>query len=378
MKSISDIGKLLMIKSPFYGFFMLNLQKSFSESLPTAGVAKDGINIKLLINPTFWESLSNDHKLGLFLHEVLHICFFHLTTRSYYADKKLFNIAADISLNQYIQKDWLPDGALLPSTYPELNLELKEGTKYYYQELQKNLNSNEPCDALMNLYDTDIHPTWKEFDELTSSEKELIKNQIDHVLKETVKQTERSRGNIPGELKDYISSLFTPKQSFFDWKSYLRRTLCSSKEYYTKKNRRMNSLRFPDFAGIKTLPKQNILVAIDTSGSINKDDLKEFYNEIYHIYKTGTTVTIVEADTKITNKYNFKGKFNDYITGRGGTDFTEVIKYYNTNRNLYTNLVYFTDGHGSTDIKPFKRMLWVICSTGTKEKTLPSNIIKIQ
>jgi predicted metal-dependent peptidase len=284
-----------------------------------------------------------------------------------------------MELNQYIQQDWLPNGALLPSTYPELNLELKAGTNYYYNKLRDNLNSDNPSESLLSLYSQgDLHPNWKEFDNLENSEKELIKNQIDHILKETTKQTNRNRGTIPGELKQYIDTLFAPRPTFFDWKGYLRRNLSSSKEYFIKKNRRINSLRFPDFASIKVKPKQNVLVAIDTSGSVNDEDLKEFFNEIYHIYKTGTVITILEADIKITNQYKFKGKFNEYITGRGGTDFTDVIEFYNKNKNIYTNLVYFTDGYGSTQVLPYKKVLWVICSTGTDKKQLPGNIIKIQ
>lgn len=95
MSDFGKIGKLLMMKQPFYGFFLLNLNKEFSTQVPTAGVGLNGINQMLYINPTFWDNLSDNHKEGLLLHELLHICFFHLTMRNSFVDKKLFNIAAD-------------------------------------------------------------------------------------------------------------------------------------------------------------------------------------------------------------------------------------------------------------------------------------------
>jgi predicted metal-dependent peptidase len=67
---IGKIGKLLMMKEPFYGFFLLNLNKEFSTSLPTAGVGLNGINQMLYINPEFWDKLSENHKIGLLKHEL--------------------------------------------------------------------------------------------------------------------------------------------------------------------------------------------------------------------------------------------------------------------------------------------------------------------
>lgn len=70
MSDIGKIGKLLMMKQPFYGFFLLNLNKEFSENVPTAGVGLSGINQMLYVNPTFWNSLSENHKIGLLWHEL--------------------------------------------------------------------------------------------------------------------------------------------------------------------------------------------------------------------------------------------------------------------------------------------------------------------
>ena len=49
---------------------------------------------------------------------------------------------------------------------------------------------------------------------------------------------------------------------------------------YTKKTRRKPNKRFYGNPALKIKQKKNTLVAIDTSGSVNKDSILEFFNEI--------------------------------------------------------------------------------------------------
>lgn len=391
-QDIGKIGKLLMMKEPFYGFFLLNLNKEFSNNLPTAGVGLNGINQMLYINPTFWDNLSENHKLGLLKHELLHICFFHLTIRNSFIDKKLFNIAADLEINQYIDSTWLPEGGITMSSFPTLTLDLKAGTNYYYQKLLENNNSKNPDPGLQslmqgqnaqidkdgNMVDGDLHPTWKEFSDLTDTEKKLIQNQTEHILKESTTQITKSRGTIPGELKSLIDELFKVKEEVFNWKAYFRRKLGVSSEVYTKKSRRKMSKRFEDNAGIKIKQKHHILVAVDTSGSVSNTELMEFFSEIHHIYKVGTSITIIECDTKINDIYKYNGKFKGSIIGRGGTDFTPPVDYYNKHKHKFTTMVFFTDGYAPVQCKPHKQMMWIISSNGiTEYSQFPGHIIKI-
>jgi predicted metal-dependent peptidase len=132
---------------------------------------------------------------------------------------------------------------------------------------------------------------------------------------------------------------------------------------------------------LKIKKKHNILVAIDTSGSVSDSELLEFFSEIYHIWKTGCTVEIIECDARIHRSYMYNGKFDGKITGRGGTQFSPVIEYYNLHSAKYTVLIYFTDGYGEEPIlKPFKRAMWVITSSGREDpdkKYYPGYAIQI-
>ena len=132
---VARTTKTLIFTEPFYGLFLIGINKQYSERIPTAGVSKHGIGMQLTINPEFYNELSEDHRFGLIKHELLHIAFGHLLLRDSYSNHKLFNIAADLEINQYILESKLPKGGLLLSSFPELNLPKKAGTREYYDLL---------------------------------------------------------------------------------------------------------------------------------------------------------------------------------------------------------------------------------------------------
>jgi predicted metal-dependent peptidase len=382
LEDVSRIGKQLIIKEPFYGIFLSTLNKVIRTDLDTAGVSKSNINYQLAINPEFWGSLDNDNKkIGLLKHELLHIAFNHLLDRGNFPNHQLHNIAADIEINQYIEPQYYPaDNLLLPSTFPELNLPLKAGTKKYYELLQQAYGQN-TSDTLNDLMgESDFHMTWEEFEGLSEGDKKLIKSQIDHQIK-NIAESNRDQGFIPSELKGYIDSLFEITPQSYDWKSYFRRFFSSGIKTYTKKTRRKLNKRFSENPALKIKTKQNILIGIDTSGSVNEKDLIEFFNEIHHIHKSGVSITIAEGDADIHNVYEYKGKTPESVQGRGGTDMNPFIEYFNKNKQ-YTNLIILTDGFiGSNTVKTFRPTLMVLCSNGAPVEEVKENgwgsIIKI-
>ena len=224
----------------------------------------------------------------------------------------------------------------------------------------------------------DDHTQWgKDFQECSDAEKQLIQNQINQQIKTAAEQTIKMRGTIPAEMKEIVNELFKPKPRIFDWKSYFRRMLGSIYDINIKKTRRKESIRFPDSAGIKHKKKVSILVAVDTSGSVNDDELRDFFSEITYIYKTGARITILECDAKITANYEYTGKWTGKIHGRGGTDFQPVIDYYRKNMKDYAALVYFTDGECSIPDNVPRDTIWVITSAGDHKKEYPGRTLFI-
>ena len=387
-QSLSKISKELMLKEPYYGFFLIMLNKVWRKDLPTAGVSKQNINYQLAINEEFWNSLSDNHKTGLLKHELLHIAFGHLVSFSSFSNKKLANVAMDMEINQYIDESWLPEGGIDIKNYADLNLDLKAGCRYYYDQLlrfqdekdKQGTTGNQGMDKLLDDAangDTPDHSTWGEFEDMTDAEKKLIEKQVQKILQDAKEQTVKKRGNVPGEIEGLIvvEEFTAPK---FDWKGYLRRFTGVSTKVFTKKIRRKENRRYEDNPGLKIKMRQHMLLAIDTSGSVSDTELTEFMNEIHHIYKVGVDITVVQCDTSIKSIEPYRGKNEISVLGRGGTEFDPVLDYYNANLKKYTSLVYFTDGECYTSVRPRGKVLWVLSERSSMNEDLPGQVIKLE
>jgi predicted metal-dependent peptidase len=432
--SLAKTSKDLILKEPFYGFLLIMLNKIWNgKVVPTAGVSKNGINYQLAINPEFWENLTENHRLGILKHELLHIAFQHLTAYHSYSNRELANVAMDMEINQYIERGWLPgdeytkeefenlktsvteavkkgledktmteDDAraelkkipmrgVMIEDYPELDLDLKAGTRYYYDKLlkaqdDKDKNGTSGSQAMDDLLDQieegqnpADHPTWGEFENMSEAEKKLIEKQVDTLLRNAVEMTQKKRGIVPGELSAYILEMDKVEKPKFDWRSYIRRFTGVSSKVFTKKLRRKDNKRYSDNPGLKIKMRQHMLLAIDTSGSVSDDELKEFMNEIHHIHKAGVDITIIQCDAAIQSIKSYTGKFGGIeFGGRGGTEFDPVLEYYNENLRKYTSLVYFTDGECYTSVKPKAPVLWVLSERSHMNEDLPGKVIKLE
>lgn len=361
MDSVFKICKKLIVKESFYGLFLLNLNKRFDNRIKTAGVTIEGINPLLLINKDWWYSLDEEFKINLLKHEIMHLMYGHLTKNWEYLRRdnaKLLNIAQDCEINShlpYIQQN-CPD-ACFPAKW---GMENYKGSLYYYEKLKRDDGgeNNTEGDTL------DDHSIWQD---LSDAEKQLAQQQIDRIVKTTAEQVQKAQGNIPGQFKEYIDSLFKIKKRIFDWKKYFRRYLGSVIDVEIKKTRMKESIRFPDASGIKHKRKSQIFVIVDTSGSISREDLCDFFSEIHHIYKAGAIIDICEIDTKIQRIYRYNGKWDLQAQGRGGTILSESIDYVNNHRRDYTSCVIFTDGYCDVDFKIYVDVMWIIASKGAKQ-----------
>jgi predicted metal-dependent peptidase len=333
----------------------------------------------------------------------LHIGFFHLTDYDHLTNKDIANLAMDLEINQYIDNEIMPPGPMLIENFPELNLKAKMGTKYYYDELMKGAQSgkcpnlNKILEAMSGQEEGDSdgqgeveldvngqpkrvrlpgHGTWEEFENLDEATKKLVKTQTETILKEVVEQVQKSRGIIPGEFAEILEKITKLDPPRFNWRSYLRRFVGGSVKYTVKTSKHKPNFRFIDNPGIKNKPKRHILVAIDTSGSVSTKELVEFVEEMHHINRTGTQITIVECDAAIKYIGKFDPKREFKIHGRGGTSFNPVTDYYDANHKKYNCLIYFTDGEAPAPEKCRGPVLWAISTNGTMNDDLKG--LKIQ
>ena len=353
--------KNLLIKEPFYGLFMLNLNRYYSDKVPTAGVRLNGINFELAVNKDFFENLSENEAIAVLKHEVSHIIYKHPIYGPEYSNHTRFNYAADLEVNSAI-----PELQKIPYVYPALfNFDSFKGTKWYYDNLPDFPQNGSTSTANGGGELVDDHSSWKEASNISESEKQLISNQVDFIAKNTVEQVKKTYGNIPGQFKEYIDSLFKIKKQVFNWKAYFRRVIGNLITSELKLTKMRPSRRFPDGRGVRFIRKPHILVGIDTSGSVSMSELKDFFSEIYHLWRSGVKVTIDECDTRITKTWEYNGKFEIEICGRGGTDLNPVIDHYNSNKKEFSTLVMFTDGEFYlNELHKTRDVVWVISGVG--------------
>lgn len=410
---IEKAFKKLLVKEPFYGLFCLGLPKSITDSpegIPTMGVVRKGLHTELVVNREFWEKNTDDQQLALLKHELSHICFQHMFLSDSFPDGQAFNVAADMEVNSYIEN--LPPGGCFPK---DIGMGKGLGTKAYYEKLmelqqqrQKAQSPRKPCNGGQGGQDNqqqgddqqdnapedqqdqqqpqedkgeeerkdvpdslpkdrklmDSHKGWEEFRQMPEATQQLIKNNIDSLVKSTAEQVERQCGTIPGELKELVQKLREKKPEVFNWKAYFRRMLGSIYDVHIKSTRRKQSKRFIDAAGIQHKKKVSILVAVDTSASVSSKELQDFFSEISHIHKAGAKVTVIQCDARINSIEEYDGKMEITVKGRGGTDFNPPVEYYTKHRKEYASLIYFTDGECSLPVRKPSGMVWVITSNG--------------
>ena len=381
---LSRVSKTLIFTEPFYGIFLIGMQKQFTKQCSTAGVGKHGIGMRLVINPDFFAELSELHQQGLLKHELLHIAFGHLIMADKYPNKKLFNIAADIEINQYIDPNMLPAGGLTLDTFKDLNLKKRAGTAYYYKKLEETMdcNGNSSCPGVQGILDQMdgesqyCHKEWEEVTDLPEAEKKLVQKQYEHQMKQTAEEIQKRCGDIPGELAEIIERLFVIPPPKFNWKQYLKRFINNASKIYTKKLRRKYNKRYSGNPGLKIKHKNHVLVGVDTSGSVSSEELIEFMHELCHMHKTGNQITVAQFDTQLTDVSEFDPKKNWEIKGRGGTDFQDVVDHYNDPKNKYSAFICLTDGEASNPENCPKNALWVHSSYSSINEELTG--IKIQ
>ena len=99
---IESIKRKMLVKYPFFGSVVANVDYRANKNVPTAGT--DGKVIHY--NPEFLEKLSVEEQTFIFAHEVCHIAFNHIL-RSEGKDPSVWNTSTDAVINAFLKRDGL-------------------------------------------------------------------------------------------------------------------------------------------------------------------------------------------------------------------------------------------------------------------------------
>lgn len=332
----------LVIDQPFFG--MLALRLMLVEDVATKTLSVDGKQIKY--NPEFVADLSPNLTKSALGHEVMHCVFDHIGRRGGRSHRK-WNQAGDYIINASLKdagfeigEDWLHNSAFAGMSSDEVYNLLPE---------PDDQDGNDPLDDCQdgNTESTEIDATdWK-------------------IATIQAAASAKAMGKLPGSLARFVDELTAPK---VDWREMLRRfvTETSKDDYsWSRPNRRFMAQGFY----LPTLYSESmgeIVVAIDTSGSIDQTTLTAFGSEIKAIVQSvrpsKTAVIYCDAAVNHVDEFGPNDELHFDMHGGGGTDFRPPFKLVEEKGIRPVCFVYLTDGYGPFPDAPEYPVLWC-CTT---------------
>ncbi len=387
----------LLLKEPFYGHLLSGVVRRIDDKVGTAAVSLTPHGLHLIVNPEFFmKELKKDERVAVIKHEALHLLFRHLYRPLIKkGDAKLFNIAADLVVNQHVAPWPLPEMAVTLRAFPDMGLEANQTLEWYYDKLQalhkamqagKSTGapqSEEALERVMGEPQQGDHSFWfagggEGFGEaggegpgdgptLTEGLRRAMESDLErHLLRARDHSASKGWGNLPAEIRTELEAIAQRRKPQIDWKRTLR--LFASSGYRTEvvATQRRMSKRFGTFPGIRIRRKQRLAVVIDTSGSISEDVLEVFFREIHGIWKNDADVMVIECDADVHRCYAYQGQTPKAVQGGGGTRFDPALAWVGNPRNgRFDACIYLTDGYASEpEVRPRCPLMWVITAGG--------------
>jgi predicted metal-dependent peptidase len=369
----------LLIAQPFWGNLATRLNiVDVTEDGWLESAATDGKN--LFINCDFMSKLDIKETQFLVGHEIGHCVYDHFGRKGD-RNGELWNIAGDYVINDELINAKVGSP---PKAFPPLYDRKYHGkcTEEVYDELYKNVKKID----LSKLKTLDQHlPMEGDNKSQGTSDTEdsdnTGKKPMPVMSKEKVKelQTEfrqaviaaaqaAGAGNVPASIKRLIKEFTEPQISWRELIGQQVQSIIKSDFTWARPNRKTLSagIYLPGMTPDETI---DVVVFIDTSGSISGKMLKDFLGEVQGIMEQYRefTITIGTFDTQVYNvqKFDENNRYdlpNYEAIGGGGTDFMAMFKWMQENDVRPKKLIVFTDGYpfGAWGEPDFADVVWII------------------
>ena len=322
---------------------------SFTDDLPTA--ATNGRDV--IYNPNFIKTLDDKELNYVVLHEALHKAYQHMNLwkKLHKENPMLANMAADYVVNYAIHEAddqneiaKRPDNALFDLKYKGMT------TKQIYDALKKECEENGGGGGQEG---HDMHD-WEGAESLSDEEKKEVAKQIDQALR----QGEIIRGKMQGNKNRSINEILEPK---VNWREQLRdfvTATCKNKDKtsWKRPHKRFigHDIYMPSMIGESI---GQIVVGIDTSGSIGDKELNEFLTEVVAICDevSPSSIELLYWDTHVAGHETYnQGDYHALVqttkpAGGGGTHVGCVNQYIKDKRIQPEAIIILTDGYVEDD-----------------------------
>jgi predicted metal-dependent peptidase len=362
-------GHIAMMKHPetaLYSGVMMMGETSVDDKPITAYT--DGVNKRY--GRAFLTAICKEDAEvnGIILHENLHIVLRHTIYGKdmFMENKDRANRAADYVVNGIIMaiKDKklvkLPDGGLYEPRFDNMNMRqvyniLKDeegGGGGGKGKPDPNGDPSNGNGSGRGEYQFDEHDFSAD---MTDEELKEMDGKIDRAIREGAILAGRLGVDLPRAITEMLEPQVDWRREFADFVS----STCKGKDEYTW--RRFNRRMLPNDMYLPTVENETIgeiVVGMDTSGSIDQDQLNEFASELVSIAEAvrPEAIRILWWDTKVHGEQLFTDNYEQIGSllkplGGGGTRVSSVSEYINKKKIKAECVVIFTDGYLENDVK---------------------------
>jgi len=333
---------------------------------------------------TFVEGLTDPELRYIVIHENYHKLYRHLHTWKHLHDKDPIcaNMACDYVINLQISDDNRDGFAVMPvdrDTGKPIGL---MDTRFRYMDAEQVFSTlykeqGQKQGQGQGQGSMDEHD-WDGAAQMSEQEVVELAEQIDVAIRQGV----LAAGKMGSGGNRAIEALLQPE---IDWREVLREfitTTCVGSDYstYARPNRRYMSSGIYMPSGISEQVEE-LVIAIDTSGSIGQPELTRFLSEIEGVISNvhPRAVRLLYWDTEVCADEVYGEGHNDMASlttatkpaGGGGTDISCVPEYMQDKQIKPQAVIVFTDGYlGSNWGTWSSPVLW--CIIGNKSAT-PTN-----
>jgi len=367
----------LLLRASFFGNLATRLTLvNADEWCPTA--ATDGR--RFYYNSRFINKLRPKEIEFLFGHEVLHCVYDHMGRRGD-RNPKLWNIADDYCVNADLIKHRVGEKittvpCLYDAKYEDMCAE--EIYDILYENADK-ISIDTLLDQLLDQHmdgdddmDGDDETDGKGRPKLSQAEKAAIRDEIKEAVLAAAAASDNA-GNIPSGVKRLIQDMTAPKMN---WRELLRMQLESTikSDFTWMRSSRRGWHMDAIMPGMKPEEMIDVAIAIDTSGSIDGNMLKDFLCEVQGIMEqfAAYKIHLFTYDTDVHNPQQYDSENLEDISeyepmGGGGTEFTAIFNYLKHEQIEPKRLVVLTDGYpfGSWGDESYCDTVWIIHGNNT-------------
>lgn len=391
MERMNKARTRLLLEQPFFGPIAMRME--IKESNRVQKIGTDGKAI--LFNPESVSETAAPQVYGALFQSVLHAAYFH-ALRIGGRDPEQWNTACDLAVNPILKdaRVEIPEGSPVDDKFKSMSAEnIYEQLQQQQQPKPKSGKGNDGDEEGMGQNkgqngdeegegDGDgegdipagevVHPQSQNGEGKASAGemKQMQQDMTEAIM--AAAEAAKHRGTVPADFEQFIKEA---TETQVDWRDKLRRFWVGDKpdDYSWRRPSRASVIYNTYLPVVKGIGVGNVVIAVDTSGSVSDAELSLFLSEINALIDETSPelVTLIECDADIRRIMELRGGEHlekHSFKGRGGTDFRPPFHAVQKKMIPCDHMIYLTDLEGPyPDQKPDFPVLWV-CTTKEKPR----------